>query len=113
MSSYLLSLQMCLELVRWRALCVTVVACGEMWLRFDRRLLVRAEVAHRALSHSLTFDYRRAAALREAMQGHLPFVTSRAGARPWARRDYCDPSQRLSVGPAIDICSLPHCPWGL
>ena len=99
----------------WSKLRLPIGPCQILLLSIisDLSLPPTSEVARRALSLLSQHALRRAAALREAMQGHLPFVTPSAGARPWARRDYCDSSQRSSVGPAIEFRSLPPCLWGL
>ena len=95
----------------WSKLRLPIGPCHILLLLIisDLSLPPTSEVARRALS----LLSHHAPALREAMQGHLPFATPSAGARPWARQDYCDSSQRSSVGPAIEFRSLPPCLWGL
>ena len=107
-SFYSPSQQMCFELLRWRAPRVRVVACLEVCMSFDRRLLVKAEVAHRALSHSPTFDFLRSLVtsdLRGCPSGPLSAFTS------------CTCSSRSHAGPS-PVCyfqcrSSPMGPPGL
>ena len=99
----------------WSKLRLPIGPCHILLLSIisDLSLPPTSEVARRALSLLSHRALRRAAALREAMQGHLPFVTSRAGARPAIHRSGCpsDPPLnsvhfRLALGACRCYCDF-------